>query len=348
MQVPEGQPLAGMAHHKVHDAAWTALPLRPDQDQQPRYLYPPSTAATLNLAAVAAQAARVFKPIEPAFAQTCLKAAQRAYRAALAHPDLFARPVGVGGGPYDDDQLADERYWAAAELLITTGDPAYREAVVRSPYFHKVTTDGAAMAWQHTASLGTLSLAIVPSALGEGERDAARKAVVRAAEHYLEVARQQGFRQPLAPDADGKYPWGSNSSVLNNMLVLALAHDLSGDARFADGVVGGMDYLLGENPLDQSYVTGYGARPLAHPHHRFWAHQLDAAFPPPPPGAVSGGPNSGLEDPYARGYGLGGCAPATCFVDHIESYSTNEITINWNAPLVWVAAFLDEMGQRGI
>jgi endoglucanase len=348
MQVPDGQPLSGMVHHKIHDAAWTALPLRPDQDDQKRYLYPPSTAATLNLAAVAAQAARVFEPFDAPFARACLKAAQRAYRAAQAHPDLFAKPGGVGGGPYDDDHLGDEQYWAAAELLITTGDATYRDAVVRSPYFRRVTAEGSAMSWQSTESLGTISLALVSSVLGGAEREAARKAVIGAAERYLEVARTQGFRQPLAPDAEGRYPWGSNSSVLNNMVVLALAHDFSGEARFADAVVAGMDYLLGNNPLDQSYVTGYGARPLQNPHHRFWARQLDASYPPPPPGAVSGGPNSGLEDPYARGYGLGGCAPATCFVDHIESYSTNEITINWNAPLAWVAAYLDELGQRGL
>jgi endoglucanase len=348
MQVPEGKPLAGMAHHKIHDAAWTALPLRPDQDPQPRYLHPPSTAATLNLAAVAAQAARVFEPFDAAFAKQCLAAAERAYRAALAHPDLLAKPGGVGGGPYDDAHVKDEFYWAAAELLVTTGESAYREAVVHSPYYRTVTLEGDAMSWQHTESLGTLSLAVAPRTHEAAERDAARKAVVRAAEHYLDVASKQGVRQPFAPDAAGKYPWGSNASILNNMIVLALAYDVSGDARFVDGVVGGMDYLLGQNPLDQSYVTGYGERPLRHPHHRFWAKQLDSAFPPPPPGAVSGGPNSGLEDPYARGYGLAGCAPATCFVDHIESYSTNEITINWNAPLAWVAAFLDEIGQRGI
>ena len=61
MQVPEGQPLAGMVHHKVHDEAWTGLPLRPDQDPQQRYLRPPSTAATLNLAATAAQCARIWQ-----------------------------------------------------------------------------------------------------------------------------------------------------------------------------------------------------------------------------------------------------------------------------------------------
>jgi len=102
------------------------------------------------------------------------------------------------------------------------------------------------------------------------------------------------------------------------------------------------DYLLGRNPLDQSYVSGYGVRPLRNPHHRFWARQYNFRFPPPPPGLLAGGPNSGLEDPIAKAAGLRGCAPQKCYVDHIEAWSLNEVAINWNAPLVWVAAFLDE------
>jgi endoglucanase len=107
-----------------------------------------------------------------------------------------------------------------------------------------------------------------------------------------------------------------------------------------------MGYILGENPNDQSYVTGYGSRPLANPHHRFWAHQANQAFPTAPPGVLSGGPNSGLQDPYVQAYGLRGCAPMKCFVDNIEAWSANEEAINWNAPLAWVAAFLDEYATR--
>jgi endoglucanase len=40
--------------------------------------------------------------------------------------------------------------------------------------------------------------------------------------------------------------------------------------------------------------------------------------------------------------GLGGCAPQKCFLDNGEAWSANEVTINWNAPLFWVAAYLDE------
>jgi len=100
--------------------------------------------------------------------------------------------------------------------------------------------------------------------------------------------------------------------------------------------------LLGRNAIDQSMVTGWGDRPLENPYHRFWCHQANPKYPPPPPGILSGGPNSGLQDPYVQAAGLAGCAPQKCFVDNIEAWSANEMAINWNAPLAWVAAFLDE------
>ena len=130
---------------------------------------------------------------------------------------------------------------------------------------------------------------------------------------------------------------------------MALAADITGDAKYVNAVAEGMNYILGRNPLDKSYVTGYGERPLENPHHRFWAHQANAKFPSPPAGVVSGGPNSGLQDPYVQAAGLAGCAPQKCFVDNIEAWSANEMAINWNAPLAWVAAFLDEKaaGAKG-
>jgi len=137
--------------------------------------------------------------------------------------------------------------------------------------------------------------------------------------------------------------------VLNNLLVMGLAGDFTKSPKYLGGVAEGMDYIMGRNPMDQSYVSGYGERPLEYPHHRFWAHQANAKYPLAPAGVVSGGPNSGIEDPYAQAAGLKGCAPEKCFVDNIEAWSTNEITINWNAPLAWVAAYLDDQagGPKG-
>jgi endoglucanase len=348
MQVPEGEKFAGMAHHKMHDAKWTALSMGPHEDPVPRFLYPVSTSATLDLAANAAQAARIWHGIDKAFADKCLKAAERAWVAAKANPTAFSPTVqDDGGGPYDDNKVDDNFYWAAAELYITTKKAEYKDAVVKSEFFKRVDADWVddgmftSMTWGDTHALGSISLAIVPNGLGKDVSDAIRKNVVAVADKYSDIVAKQGYRLPFAPTKKG-YPWGSNSFVVTNAHMIALAHDFTKDSRYLNGVAMGMDYLLGRNPLDQSYVTGWGDRPLENPYHRFWCHQANPKYPPPPPGILSGGPNSGFEDPYMASAGLNGCAPQKCFLDNGEAWSANEVTINWNAPLFWVAAYLDE------
>nr|WP_238433287.1 cellulose binding domain-containing protein [Micromonospora tarensis] len=36
-----------------------------------------------------------------------------------------------------------------------------------------------------------------------------------------------------------------------------------------------------------------------------------------------------------------------CYVDDINSYSTNEVAINWNSALAWIASFLADQGDSG-
>ncbi len=319
----------GMAHHKVADARWTTLPTAPADDKEPRRLYPPSTAATLNLAAVAAQAARLWRPIDPAFAARCLAAARAAWTAAERNPAIFAAQGFTGSGGYGDETLDDERAWAAAELFATTGVAAYRAALPTGAMGEP--------GWASVAPLGMITLATasgVPATI----RANARAAIVAAADDFLAETARTGYRIPYASQT---YNWGSNSSILNRAMLLGLAQRFTGDARYRAGVVDAADYILGRNPLGQSYVSGTGWKPLTNPHHRFWAHQLSASSPPPPPGVVSGGPNnSAMVDPVAMTL-KGGCAPQRCWADDINAYALNEVAINWNAPLVWVAAYLD-------
>ena len=348
MQVPPGKPLAGMVHHKMHDVEWTALGVAPHEDKQQRVLFKPSTAATLNLAATAAQAARLWRRVDAAFSVKCQQAAETAWAAAKANPKLLASKELKGGGAYDDAKVDDEFYWAAAELFLSTGKAEYKQFIEASPFHKRLRMDAgghtSSMNWADTDALGTISLAVGP-ANDAALQSLARKQLTAGADEYLKVMAGQGFRTPLKPNAAGQYVWGSNSFVINNLIVVALAYDFTKQQKYLDGVATGMDYLLGRNPLGQSYVTGYGEKPLQNPHHRFWAHQANAKYPKAPPGILSGGPNSSIEDPYAKAAGLKGCAPERCFVDHIEAWSVNEITINWNAPLAWVAAWLDERGR---
>jgi endoglucanase len=363
MQVPEGQPLAGMAHHKMHDTKWSGLGYIPPAEatkDNPRILRPPSTAATLNLAAVAAQAARIYKPFDAEFSKRCLAAAERAWKAALANPSRFApRCDTVGGGPYDDKRVTDEFYWAAVELFVTTGRAEFRDYLKASP-FHNHIPDGSGddgkgvmtpMTWQSVSGLGTMTLALVNNGLPKADIEAARKEITRHADAYLASEAKSGYLTPLfadetaVPSEMDRYPWGSNSFVINDAISMALAWDFTKDKKYLAGAAEAMNVLLGRNAMGRSYVTGYGSNPTRNPHHRFWAHQEFADYPDAPPGILSGGPNSRPDDPSAAAAKLDGCKPMKCYVDHINSWSTNEITINWNAPLVWMATFLDEVGH---
>ncbi|MCX4985459.1 glycoside hydrolase family 9 protein [Streptomyces sp. NBC_00572] len=345
MQVPEGKPYAGMAFHKIHDAAWTGMPLRPDQDAQPRELHRPSTAATLNLAAVAAQCARVYRPYDSAYADRCLSSARRAWTAARANPALYAPDSdSTGGGAYGDTRVTDEFYWAAAELYAASGESTYRDAVTSSSWHTSADAFSPyGFGWADTAALGRLVLATVPNGLPAADAARIRSSVTAAADGYLARMAAQGYAVPVP--ADG-YFWGSNGEVANDAVVMAVAGELTGDARYRAGALETMDYLLGRNALGLSYVTGHGEMSSQNQHHRFWAHQLDPALPHPPAGSLAGGPNSALQDPIAVEK-LTGCAPAACYIDHIDSYSTNEVAVNWNAPLAWLAAYAAERTSTG-
>ncbi len=358
MQVPDGYKYAGMVHHKAHDDTWTGLAIRPDQDPKERHLQPPSTAATLNMAAVAAQASRLWKDLDPTFSNKCLAAAKKAYAAAQKYPNIYA-PItgGTGGGAYGDNKVTDEFYWAACELYATTGDESYLSDAKANENYLSMPTElnggedtgvSGCFDWGNVEGLGTLSLLASKNNLPSSELQKAKDNVTKAADVFVNNQENQGYGTTITESQTVKgvkgYPWGSNSFVMNTMILLGYANDINGGTKYINSANRAMDYLLGDNANTKCYVTGYGTKQLENPHHRFWAYQCDNTFPKAPAGVVSGGPNSGLEDPWVQGSGWqpGSRPAAKCYMDNIESWSTNECTINWNAPFAWVTSYLDD------
>lgn len=363
MMVQSGE-YEGMAYHKVHDIKWTALGLAPADDTEERIIKPPTTTATLNLAAACAQAARLWKDMDKSFSDQCLAAAEKAYEAAKKNPDMYA-PLdqSIGGGAYGDTDASDEFYWAACELFRTTGKDNYLSDMKSSEWYlnipttlSKGETNGTigSFDWGNTGALGSLTLVLDPDCLG-GDKSKLEKTVVAAAEKYLEIEESQGYGQPYGQsklsyeDDTVGYVWGSNSFIADNAIVIAAAYDLTKDDDYMEGVISAVDYLLGRNPVDYSYVTGYGSHAAENPHHRYWCAQSVEGFPSAPAGVLVGGPNSGMQDPWVMGSGWvkGAIPPAKCYLDNVEAWSVNECTINWNAPLAWLTAFLCD-GNGGI
>jgi endoglucanase len=65
------------------------------------------------------------------------------------------------------------------------------------------------------------------------------------------------------------------------------------------------------------------------PHHR---PSVADGILQPVPGLLAGGPNPGKQDKCDYAFS----EPETTYVDHNCSYASNEIAINWNAPLVYL------------
>jgi endoglucanase len=326
MQVPAGDPLAGMAFHRVHGTEWPPIPGRPHDDPTTRVLHRPSTAATLHLAAAAAHGARHLRADDPDYAATLLAVARTAYLAAQRNPALHAPDdAGAnGGGPYNDDEVADDFYWAATELWLATGEAGYHREVLESPEHTRDVFDPSGFDFHRVAAPARLDLALA-------DTPTAVISVRRAAERLLDVARRQPWGQPYAPD-DG-WDWGSNGRILNNLVVLGVASLTTGDRRYRDAVAAGVDYLFGRNALGQSYVTGYGVDFSRRLRTRQFGDN-------PPPGALAGGANSKPTPGFPSDPRLAGLAPQLCYLDEPTSEVTNDVCIRWNAPLVWVAAYL--------
>ena len=323
MQVPPGRPHAGLAYHRLHDDAWTALPMWPHLDPARRVLHPPSTTAGLQLAAAAAHAARLV----PAY----LPAARAAWQAALREPALPAPDDAGrhGGGPSPDADPTDDHYWAATELYLTTGEAQFREAVLRSP---RHAAPLGAVEWDDLTAYARIELALATDLPGVLD------SVVARADELLAVQATQPYGQPYAP-TDG-WDWGSVGRILGLLLILAAAHRLTGAARFRYGLLRGLDYVFGRNPVGLSYVTGWGTETAHRQRVRHFAHALDPSFPPPPRGSVAGGPASKDYPGWPRDPRFAGLPDELCYVDEPDSETTNDVCIRWNAPLVLLAAHL--------
>jgi endoglucanase len=311
--------------------------VRPEDDTSVSYVvgsgHEPfkTTCATADLAATAAIASRLFREFDPAYADSTLAAAKKAYDWVTRNPnELFKNPPGISTGEYGDGNCSDERFWAAAELWSTTGMATYDRYVTGHyedylPTLRPVGPHG----WSNVAPLGLWSYA-----LGVGGKpdavEAIKKATVAAADAVVARSESNGYRVSLARK---DYVWGSNAVAANYAMELLLADRMHHDPRYVNTALDDLHYLLGRNALGLSFVTQVGANAVMNPHHRPSATD-DIVLPWP--GLLSGGPNWQRQDPAMRK--LPDLPPAKMFLDEQASYASNEIAINWNAPLVFLLA----------
>jgi endoglucanase len=335
----------GSVYHKVSTKRFGPF-IMPEQETEERYFTPWGSEATAHFVGMTAQAARIFRPYDRAFADRCLAAAQKSYQFLKAHPDFHRPdPVDVHTGAYEIRKngeisgrlngIPNNRLWAAAELWETTGSrDALRDLETRIQDVHG--QFNFEFDWDEVKNLGLMKYL---SSQRPG-RDPALVALVRSnllalADVTVQNCRQHGYASPIG----SLYSWGYNGFVARQTMILMAADRLTrnppgtvlhgaqllqpapdrlpGKPEYRAACQDALNFLFGRNYFGRSFVTGLGFNPPEHPHDRRCADGRDAW-----PGYLVGGPNP----------------KATDWQDAQDDARRNEIAINWNAALVYALA----------
>lgn len=328
-------PNDGGVYHKLTNKSFDGT-VMPHEAITERYLVQKTTAAALDFAAVMATASRVLAQYEdqlPGLSAKMLAAAESAWAWANANPAItYQQPADVYTGQYGDNNLADEFAWAAAELYITTQNDNYYAA------FKPAETTNTVPSWGDVRGLAWISLAHHReqlTAIADKELIATRIESLATSLHTAWSASPYKVSMQK-----GDFVWGSNSIALNQAMMLVQAYRLNGRREYLDAAQSQLDYVLGRNATDTAFVTGFGKKSTLHPHHR--PSEADGIVEPIP-GFIAGGPQPGQQDKSDCEASYPSNLAAKSYLDNYCSYASNEIAINWNAPLVYVAAAIQAL-----
>jgi endoglucanase len=329
----------------------------------------PAADQTAGAAAALAVESVVVKSSDPAYAARCLKAAKALYAFSVKN-----RGLGYSGGFYGSSFDEDELAWAAIMLYEATGTHAYLDDILSTDstgaytgWMKKIisnSTDGWNNIWVtswDTKWGGVFSL-LDPAIQGDSlvptkVRDMIHYINKWHVEYWSHVAHDNTNDTTFIAQSPAGYAvlngWGSaRYNTAAQLEALAYRNHFPDDPKgvlFSDWAMGQMNYLMGDNPLNRSYIVGFGstttgvgsqvggsAVAVSHPHHAD-AHGSTTNNQDDPPvdrhilwGALVGGP--GLKDEHA---------------DITTDFVYNEVAIDYNAALVGALAGLYEYYGAG-
>lgn len=321
------QDSSGGVYHKVTCADFPGY-VMPEEERDRLIICPLSRTADGSFAAVMAMAYDCFKKIDMGFARKCLFSAEKAWAHLMSGKGelITKNPDGILTGAYGNSSCINETYWAAAQLYKASGNADCRAE------FEKIAAEKVPMGfgWGNVGNLGNIAyLSLDPKLADPIITEKIRKEIIAAAEWHISAADSSGYAV-----AAENYCWGSNSQILGAGMNLMLAYGLTSDRKYYNYASEQLAYLLGKNPMDICYVTGFGAHSPCHPHHRPSIVKGTAVK-----GMAVGGPDQYLQDELAR-RSLQNAYPALCYIDDHESYSTNEVDTYWNTLAVMLLSYL--------
>ena len=328
-------PSTGGVYHKVTCREFPEF-VMPQEETDELVVSPISNTATGDFAAVMAMASKIYADFDPAFAKKALSCSKKAYAYLEEHKSAtgFKNPEEITTGEYPDGQFKDEMYWAAVELYGITGEEKYKNYIEDLLDLYVLHGFG----WDSMGSYGNIAyLKLDPDKQNPELVEKIKTEVTNNAQEFLNNSKTDGYMVDLGKN----YCWGSNLSVCAYARQMMMAAQFANDndkKAYSQAIYDQLSYILGQNATGYCFLTGYGSLSAVNPHHR-----PSVACKKPMPGMVIGGPDGNKEDSYIKSV-MADVPPAKSYADTAQSYSTNEVTIYWNSPFVYLLS--DIMSQQ--
>lgn len=323
----------GAVYHKVNSRDWPSLTVTPVDDQDEKFIMPISTTATADVAAVMDLAAYLFsqsglesdKKLSDDFAKVALKA----HEFLANNPDRIMIDDKYDGyeygGPYTDADDSDERLLAAVSAtwqgtLLTDAQQAQLLSAAEKPRFSDSAPD-----WMNVNFLSVFSALYSPAVSSELKAK------------LLELAEQEFSRLMVLQNSnpyglmyagiDDQFSWGSNGIIATLGVQALWLERLTQNDVYWDAAYKMSHWFFGLNPHGIIFTTGPSRFHAKRPHFR----PLISQAAPNPYGLLVGGPNSIELKGDVAAAPLFKKAPMQVYIDHQDSWATNEVAINWQA-----------------
>lgn len=239
--------------------------VHPDYGQRQAYALTkskPGTDVACETAAALASASMVFKDSDPAYSATLLQHAKELYEFGDSFRGLYTDKDNGGAipadGTYTSTNFRDELAWGALWLYQATGEQKYLDKA-EAEYFEPDYVWS--LVWEDKSYGNMVLLSMLTG----------KQNYIQNAERHLDFW-QKGGGINYSPGGQAHLTqWGSSRHAMNASLTALIFSDnvnSSKSKQYHDFAVQQINYVLGDNPMNRSLVTGFGVNPPTRPHHR--------------------------------------------------------------------------------
>ena len=295
---------------------------------------PGSDVAAASAAALASASILFRLSGEQSYADTLLDASVSLYEFADCYRGKYSDSIGAVQSFYNSwsgyhDELAYGAAWLARAVEADGGEGNNYRATALDLYQNEIV--GLNNGWTHNWDDASYATAVL---LAQDAGDAEILADVRL---WLD-SWVEGTNGVQITDGGLRHisTWGSLRYAANTAMMAGEVADelIDPDGRYSQLASETIDYILGSNPRQSSYVVGFGNNFPQQPHHRAASGVGWDEFNSDQPnahvlaGALVGGPSAADDFAYS---------------DSRSDYISNEVAIDYNAGLTGALAFLSQL-----